>query len=33
VLVRDVLQDQVTFACADQRLVDAARTERLLIAP
>ena len=33
VLVRDVLQEQVTFACADQRLVDAARAEGLLIAP
>jgi uncharacterized protein len=33
VLVHDVLQEQVTFACADQRLVDAARAEGLLIAP
>lgn len=33
VLVRDVLQEQVTFACADVRLVDAARAEGLLIAP
>lgn len=33
VLVRDVLQEQVTFACADARLVEAARAEGLLIAP
>lgn len=33
VLVLDVLQEKVTFACADAKLVDAARAEGLLIAP
>ena len=33
VLVHDVLQEPVTFACADAKLIDAARTEGLLIAP
>jgi predicted nucleic acid-binding protein len=33
VLAHYVLQEQVTFACADSRLVDAARAEGLLIAP
>lgn len=32
-LVREVLKEQVTFACADLRLVEAARAEGLLIAP
>jgi uncharacterized protein len=32
-LVRDVLQEPLTFACADVRLIDAARAEGLLIAP
>lgn len=33
VLAHDVLQEPVTFACADMRLVDAARSEGVLIAP
>ena len=33
VLVRDVLQEPVTFACADAALVRAARAEGLLVAP
>ena len=32
-LVRDVLQEQVTFACADAKLVTAARAEGLAVAP
>src|SRR5262245_30206410 len=32
-LVRDALQQQLTFACADAKLVTAARAEGLLIAP
>jgi predicted nucleic acid-binding protein len=32
-LAHHVLQEQITFACADARLVDAARAEGLLIAP
>jgi predicted nucleic acid-binding protein len=33
VLTHNVLQEGVTFACADNRLVDAARAEGLRIAP
>jgi predicted nucleic acid-binding protein len=32
-LVRDALQQPVTFACADQKLVTAARAEGLSVAP
>ena len=32
-LVRDVLNEQVTFACADIKLVTAARAEGLLVIP